>query len=384
MKLLSLCGYKLKAMFGGVAPMLVMCAVLLISCAAVWEGLGAKLPGHVAVLVVDLDQSEHSAALLSALEQSDGLRVTVLQSEADARRELSLGAAEGLLIVGKGYESALTRDEKSLFLHYESAPLAFSGQMVREIVSGTASRERSMLRARQSAEAIFGELTREQEAAFTQYLSLPAPEGYTIRTVNGTGTSAQGTVYGAFSVRYQGFGALCILLCMLTLSSFFGKEETRLTAKRMRALPSGSAMGALSDVLSLFFAGLAMAAAVLIPQGGATAAELVLLAAYVFALTGLCLLIGRFGRAAGRADVLSPFVALVTGLIGGCFMDLTSVSPELARLALFTPQGLLLAALAGDAPFALPALVASGFAALFAVFFGEIRFLKKNARRAFR
>lgn len=368
MRFFSLCAYKLKAMFGGFLPMVAMCAALLISCAAVWHGLRAELPGRVSVLVVDMDCSAQSAALLAALAQSEGLDVTNAQDESQARQTLSAGGAEGLLVIGEGYADALIRDERSLKLHYESAPLAFTGQMVREIISGIASRERSMFRAREEARALLGGLTPEREAALEAYLALPAPQGYITRTVNGKGNAAQGTVYGAFTVRYQGFGALCIMLCMLTLSSFYGKREARLTTMRMRALPAGNFKSALSDVAGLFFAGCMMALAVLAPQGGAGAEEIALFAAYVFNLTGLCMLVGRHGRAAGRADVLSPFAALLSGLVGGCFMDLTSVSPQLARLALFTPQGLLLAGLSGDAPFALPVLAGVGAIALLAAF----------------
>ena len=73
----------------------------------------------------------------------------------------------------------------------------------------------------------------------------------------------------------------------------------------------------------------------------------------------------RWTALEGRVDALAPFAALILCLLGGCFLDLSGVSPAMARLALLTPPGLAQAASEGSAK-ALAALAGEG-AALFAL-----------------
>jgi len=380
--------FKLAAMFGGPLTALVLCAALLVSLTAVSGALQAERADSVRITVVDRDDSAESRALSDALSSDGALSVTQCGDEASARRMLALGRAEGLLTIGQGYGDALRSDGDELGLHYESAPLSSSGQAVREIVSGYVVRARSRIRAYENAAEALGALSAEDEAALDALLGQAAPAAYTIETIGGdsqTNSDPQtnsGSVFRALSVRYEGFAALCILLCMLTLSAFFARGSSRLVSARMNALPGGAACAFFGDALALFGSGVLMAAIALIPRGDVSPTVLYMLAAYVFNLTGLCILITRFGGVGGRVDVLSPFLALLTGLIGGCFADTAALSPALRRLSLLTPQGLFLAGLSEPEHAALffAVLFAAGAGMLLLSEIPALRLAKKRKR----
>ena len=71
---------------------------------------------------------------------------------------------------------------------------------------------------------------------------------------------------------------------------------------------------------------------------------------YSLLLSGVCCLLSSL-NAGLRTDVIAPFAALITSLLGGCFAD-ASVSPALALISKFTPQGQLVLAASGEWAFA--------------------------------
>ena len=64
-------------------------------------------------------------------------------------------------------------------------------------------------------------------------------------------------------------------------------------------------------------------------------------------MAALALLLTRLSPQSGRVDTLAPFLALIICVLGGCFLDLSQLSPALQRLALLTPQGLALQSAGG-------------------------------------
>ena len=108
-------------------------------------------------------------------------------------------------------------------------------------------------------------------------------------------------------------------------------------------------MSALTDLLSLAALGLLTVFAVLIPAGPGP--ETILPAV----LTALCMAslsvaVTRFGAAEGRVDALAPLLAVLICLAGGCFLDLSALSPALEKLTALSPAGLAVRAFAGSVP----------------------------------
>ena len=115
----------------------------------------------------------------------------------------------------------------------------------------------------------------------------------------------------------------------------------------MSGLPWGRLLSYGSDCLALTGLGLACSLAILLPSGLPEPAVLGAVLAYAFCASALSLALVRLTALEGRVDGLAPFLALILCLLGGCFLDLSQLSPALARLSLFTPPGLALRAAEG-------------------------------------
>ena len=352
MKTLRVSLHQSKAMFGGPLAAVALVVALLLAFGAVSGALASARADAIRLVVLDQDSTAESQALIATLLNNPSLNFIIGADVSSARSMLALGRAEGLLVIGEGYQAAVVADQDNLMLRYVSAPISASGEAVREIVSGAAIAARSKVRAQHRAELALGELTPAQQETFATLLNEPFTETYTIGTIGGTdsgvatGESGRGVFY-ALSARYEGFVAFGMLLCMLSLSAFFSRDSTRRVQLRMYALPHGARFAFWSDTLALFLPGVGMALIALLARGGATLLQAAMLLTYTVNLTGLCLLLSRAGGVGGRVDVLSVFVALLTGLAGGCFADFAALSPALRLVSLFTPQGLLLAGLSG-------------------------------------
>ena len=133
------------------------------------------------------------------------------------------------------------------------------------------------------------------------------------------------------------------MLLLLMLGAFIGSDDARASAKRMLSLRGGAANETISGLLALILFGLAAAvlyhAAFGLPKLTDAAAEL----AYIVCVSALSMLLGKLAGAA-RAELASPFIALITSLAGGCFIDPDALGGALKTVSLFTPQGQLLAA----------------------------------------
>ena len=143
------------------------------------------------------------------------------------------------------------------------------------------------------------------------------------------------------------FAALAGLFTCLTAASWCGSRDSRLVRLRMSAIPRGAGLADGSDCLALAALGLLALLAVLLPVG-----EVPLLAAAVYALcaAALSLALVRLTALEGRVDALAPFLALLLCLLGGCFIDLSQLSPKAELLAMTAPPGLAVRAAQGVLP----------------------------------
>ena len=302
-----------------------------------------------------------SQDLIHRLEDQPGVALT-LCGEAEGERLLLLGEAEGLLTIPEGYGGRLTAlDEVSL--RYDPSSSSSSAQGAREIIAGQVSAQRSRLRGVVSAgERLGRELDsgeRDRLRAEIGRAEESAPLLWRIEARSG------GAMPDPFLPGRTGFAALAVLLALLTAAPWSGPEGTR-AAARILSLPGGRLLVHGGDCLALAQLGFLVWLAArppIVEKGWLWTAA----AGLVYALCCAALAQGlvRWTALEGRVDALAPFAALILCLLGGCFLDLSGVSPAMARLALLTPPGLAQAASEGSAK-ALAALAGEG-AALFAL-----------------
>lgn len=338
--LLALTTLKTRAMSGGwlrLTALLITCALCGTVAAQALSGSG---PSQLSVAAVRLEESDAAQELLQRLEELEGVAVIRCATVQEGRSALSEGRAEGLLTIGSGYAAALETGDH-LPLSYESAASAASAQAVREIIAGQASVQQARSRGlREAAERLGRPLTAEEQSALLAQMDTEdqlLPPLYTVETASGAPLPADPMAPNAL-----GCGALVVLFTLFTWGAWTGRVDARRVEMRLRSLPGALLLSYGSDALSLCLIGLLAGAVCLLPGGWPALLEWGALLCYVPCVAGLTLALTRCSLS-GRMDVLAPFLALITCLVGGCFGSLEQFSPLLRTLSRLTPQGLALA-----------------------------------------
>ena len=328
----ALSRFKLWAMAGGlrgIAAALAVCLLCGVAAASVRAGTVRTLD----LLICDLDGSALSQELTERVTAAEGVSVTPC-GEAEGRRALLDGDAEGMLVIGAGYAAALKTDE-SLPLHYQGGLSARSAQGAGELIAGMVAAQRSRQRAAlQAAEFLDRPLTEAEQTALTGIISdyeKTMPPLFYIGRSSGTGLDE------LFVPSQMSFAALAGLFTCLTAASWCGSRDSRLTRRRMSAIPRGIWLAYGSDCLALAALGLLSLLAVLLPGGEV---PIPAAAAYALCAAALSLALVRLTALEGRVDGLAPLLALLLCLLGGCFMDLSQLSPQAELLAMIAPPGL--------------------------------------------
>lgn len=334
--------FKLWAVSGGIRGLAVTLAVAAL-CGLTAASIRGAGPGQLRLAVCDLDSSPLSGALADALDEEDGVTVQPLPLDT-ARRALLAGNIEGVLVIENGYAAALEADSGG-GLRYEGSGQALSVQGARELAAGKAAVQRSTLRAEaRAAEALGHPLTEAERTALAGAISdadASIPALYVLDTADGA-PLADPFVPGPMS-----FAALAALFTLFTAASWCGSAESRLAERRLAAFPRGRLLAYGSDLAALALLGLLVMLAALLPGGGGALAPAA--AAYALTAAALALALARLAGPAGRVDALAPFLALLLCLAGGCFMDLTQLSPVMEAFSLLSPAGLAVRASEGSA-----------------------------------
>lgn len=343
-RLLSVALHRALAMSGGGRGVACLLCCMALCGALAGAALEQDAPAALELAAVD-SGGPLASELLDRLAAQNGVRLRRVTA-GEGQSLLAQGAVEGLLLLGSDYDAAL-RAGTDPTLSYRSAPSSVSSQAAQEIIAGQFAAQRAQVRALLEAQAYLGRpLTPEEERSLTlsiQTEQTQAPPLY--RTVSRSGPPASSDALLQPSV--LGFAALAVMLTLFPWAAWTGRPDVRRVERRMFSLPGGKALSYGGDALALLTLGLAAGLAVLLPSGLPTPAALAALAAYSFCVTGLALALTRLTALNSRMDLLSPFLALISCLAGGCFGAAPSLSPALRTLSLLTPQGLALLAQRG-------------------------------------
>lgn len=347
MKIFSLTFKKISVLFGGRPLLLPAAAAALALCLAVISGIcSAGKSDSVRITIVNESGGELSNELVAQLKETPGLYINMSESIGEAENEVSRGSSEALLHILDGYDEHVADEKISGLIRLVTAPGSVSSEYIRETVSGKILAKRAEVRVLKGLEDEGYDISE-----FDSYMEeLNAPQIYRIESFGG-GVSAEKAVFGKGFAGYEGFAALAVMLIMLTVSRQFAERSSKLVTERLRSIRCGIGLAFGSDLLALFLPAVffSLIAFALAPE---RSPRLILgLCAYSLMITGLCLLLSNAGGG-GRIDVASPFIALATSILGGCFADLGSLSPALSAISKYTPQGQLIAFVHGADLFA--------------------------------
>lgn len=339
---------KIRLMFGGrlwLLPAAILALSLCFYCASAMSG--AEAPDSLRIAVCDKCGDGASAGLIEKLSTQEGFTVLVCASEDDAKEALIRGECEARLTVLPDYSARIAGDSPAELISLESAPGSVSAGLIRETVLGRLLAHRAEARAHErlardgfdpdELQAYADEFTPSSVCEFTE--------------LGGSGAyPVSRALFGQGFAGFAGFAALALMLVMLTLSRGLAGRAPRLVGDRLRAAPGGAWLAFLSDAAAPFITALAFSALAFAFARERTPALAVGLLGYSLLLSGVCCLLSSL-KGGLRMDVIAPFAALITSLVGGCFADLT-LSPALSLISRFTPQGQFVLAASGEWAFA--------------------------------
>ena len=337
----------------------------------------------MSLLVVDLDGSQESATLLSALSDKDGLSVREA-GEAEARRRVEENQAEAALVIPAGYGAQFLSGRQTGLLTLVTAASADSRGFLTELVAGEVFRLAGVHATWDAIRTAFaapvdGAL---REEAFREY-QLQAQ-----RTWLGVGYEvirARAPVSGTVNYPAAVAASLGMTVLFLMFGTLFGagwlvEDRRNGTLARMQAARGPAFPWYAANWCALFLCGCFLLMALI---GGSTllagmspvrgGASWAVLLCYIACLASLGLLLSTVFRSAATLQAATPVVSILSGFAGGCLWNQMGQIGALPRIARATPQGWTLQALGAlyadpkDPAWRMAALVLLGAALLMAV-----------------
>ena len=341
-KLRLIAGRRREA--GGMILVLLLCGAL---TAFLQKGEGREI--HL--LIWDEDQTQRSAELVERMTKVDGLRVSLKdrkEAEGERKRDLITGDAEGMLVIPGGYGRAIVTG-KDARLHFESKASSFSNQGLREIIAGQNNILKAEARARVEAQRRLSHPLSEQEThALNQWMireESTFPPLYKIETEKET--EPEGSLKDPFAPDSFHFAIFGVMILLFAEAEVFASVDHRRVERRMRAYPQGVFMMRFSDLAALVLTGGVVLLCFLLP-GQAVFQRFVPVLLFLIILASLALLLAYRSKNAGRNGAIAPYLALLLGLGGGCFTDVSALSGLLGKVYPFLPSGALFGAVSGQ------------------------------------
>lgn len=341
-KLRLIAGRRREA--GGMILVLLLCGFL---TAFLQKGEGREI--HL--LIWDEDQTQRSAELVERMTKVDGLRVSLKnrkEAEGERKRDLITGDAEGMLVIPGGYGRAIVTG-KDARLHFESKASSFSNQGLREIIAGQNNILKAEARARLEAQKRLSHPLSEQENHdLNQWMKREEstfPPLYKIETEKET--EPEGSFKDPFAPDSFHFAVFGVMILLFAEAEVFASVDHRRVERRMRACPQGLFMMRFSDLAALVLTGGGVLLCFLLP-GQAVFQRFVPVLLFLIILASLALLLAYRSKNAGRNGAVAPYLALLLGLGGGCFTDVSAFSGLLGKVYPFLPSGALFGAVSGQ------------------------------------
>lgn len=341
-KLRLIAGRRREA--GGMILVLLLCGAL---TAFLQKGEGREI--HL--LIWDEDQTQRSAELVERMTKVDGLRVSLKdrkEAEGERKRDLITGDAEGMLVIPSGYGRAIVTG-KDARLHFESKASSFSNQGLREIIAGQNNILKAEARARLEAQKRLSHPLSEQENHdLNQWMKREEstfPPLYKIETEKEN--EPEGNFKDPFAPDSFHFAVFGVMILLFAEAEVFASVDHRRVERRMRAYPQGVFVMRFSDLAALVLTGVVVLLCFLLP-GQAVFQRFVPVLLFLIILASLALLLAYRSKNAGRNGAVAPYLALLLGLGGGCFTDVSAFSGLLGKVYPFLPSGALFGAVSGQ------------------------------------
>ena len=344
-RLCAVVRFKTLLYAGGAIPLCVICLCAALTGYRLSGGTGGVV-SSLTVAVADEDESALSGELVRLIRERAGDAVTIVPCTGqEGETMLVNGDAEGLLRIGAGYADAVS-DNGTVRLHYRGTASAFSAQGVREIIAGRVFVQQAAYRAEQEAASLTGRALSDDEKEHVH--RLVEEEAQSLPPLYRISGSAGTKAADPFTPDEVSFLALFLLLAVFTFASFAGRRDATAVTRRLAVSFEGRVLTGVADFLALFAEDLLPAVCFLFATGGGDAGLLPGLVLFLCASCALAFCVTGASGKTGRVDALAPMLTLLICLLGGCFLDLSVLSPRIAGVMMLSPAGALLFASRGS------------------------------------
>lgn len=321
---------------------------------AAFGGFGSSGPApKVPVAFVDLDHSTASSVFEQALRAEPVLDVQT-PSEADGRQQLKDQKIPVLIVIPRGFGVAVEAGTRTTVEVVRSAGQS-SGYFLEQLVSNAAARVSTLAYAasvttdqlsRWTALDPAGRLTAWRTAFASARTTLADAPTVTTHYSVLARTQPQVQLPDSATQSSTGFGAMFVMAGVLGTATALVSERLRNTLPRIMTT-STSVMAFLGGkLIAMVVLGIAQFALFIlwgrlvlrVDWGRDPLAVAAMVVLYVFAATGLGVLVGSLCTTMAQANVIATFATYGTSMIAGSWWPIEVAPPFMQQLARAFPQ----------------------------------------------
>lgn len=337
---------------------------------------GARVT-EVGVLFVDEDGSRYAAQVGELIDAEESLRIEATTRD-DAEARIAEGDASVAALVPKGFGEDLAHGRARIEVMRD--PTSQSAFAVLAVVQGVAMRMSGNAAAAEVVSTAVPGAGFDDVYAAADARWEPTPpvytEGQTVvaSEVRGDKVIAEGSAQSSI-----GFTVWFILFMTFGSAGGILEEREQGTLRRLMVAPVGRGTILAGKVLGTVIAATVQALVLVVvgalafgvPWGRDPLGVALVLGSYIFAGTGLAVMVSALVRTRDQMSGLSPLVSTGLAMLGGCLWPLEVVAPAMQLIAKLTPTGWAIIGLTdvvarnqGLASATLPTAVLLGFAAV--------------------
>lgn len=321
---------------------------------AAFGGFGSSGPApKVPVAFVDLDHSTASSVFEQALRAEPALDVQT-PSEADGRQQLKNQKIPVLIVIPRGFGVAVEAGTKTTVEVVRSAGQS-SGYFLEQLVSNAAARVSTLAYAasvttdqlsRWVALDPAGRLTAWRTAFASARTTLADAPTVTTHYSVLARTQPQVQLPDSATQSSTGFGAMFVMAGVLGTATALVSERLRNTLPRIMTTSTSVIAFLGGKLMAMMIVGIAQFALFIlwgrlvlgVDWGRNPLAVAVMVLVYVFAATGLGVLVGSLCRTMAQAGVIATFVTYGTSMLAGSWWPIEVSPPFMQQLARAFPQ----------------------------------------------
>jgi ABC-2 type transport system permease protein len=294
---------------------------------------------------LDRDHSDRSAALIEALDRSDGVSVERYDSPDSLRRDVRTGAVAAGVVVPTGYGDRVdsTDSHSTATVDLVSDPTSNSVTAVRATVEGAVADEAvRAAAARFAADHGGGDAAEARATADRLAADLPTAGVHTVEIDGGDGDDGD---LNRFSYTAPSNLVLFVFINTMVVGAMLANDRKRGIVDRLLVTPHGTGtilagIGAAKLVFALVQSALIVTVGALLfgVSWGDPIGAALLVVVFAAVSTAVGLLVGSTVSDAEQAQAIGSPIAIGMGMLGGCMWPLDIVPSAMRTLGHVVPH----------------------------------------------